>query len=63
MDPLWVTNGFSSGSVYLILGASLGSGDTLDLGDADYVFHGESSYDYGGYSVSSAGDVDEDGSW
>ena len=42
----------------MILGSSLGTSSTIDLSSADYKLVGESSYDYAGYSVSSAGDVD-----
>jgi len=50
-----------AGKAYLVLGASLGSTSTLDLSLADFSFVGESSGDWAGYSVSSAGDVDRDG--
>jgi hypothetical protein len=53
--------GSYAGKVYLVLGASLGSGTTLDLSGADYVFIGENSSDYAGMSVAPAGDVDGDG--
>jgi len=53
--------GSSAGKVYLILGSSLGSTSTIDLSAADYSFTGESSTNYAGFSVSSAGDVDNDG--
>ena len=55
--------GSVAGKVYLILGGSLGSSSTIDLSLADYSFWGENKedFDYAGYSVSSAGDVDGDG--
>ena len=46
---------------YLILGASLGDGSSIDLSEADCIFLGEEESDKTGYAVSSAGDVDGDG--
>ena len=45
----------------MVLGTSLGGSTNIDLSSADYQFMGESSYDYAGRSVASAGDVDGDG--
>ena len=50
-----------AGKAYLILGASLGATTDISLADADYHLTGEESGDNAGYSVSSAGDVDGDG--
>jgi hypothetical protein len=50
-----------SGRIYIILGASLGDTETIDLADADYIIYGEGGDDYAGGAVSSAGDVDNDG--
>jgi len=52
--------GLNAGVTYLILGSSLGV-SSINLSSADYTFVGESTYDYSGRSVSSAGDVDGDG--
>ena len=53
--------GTFAGKAYIVLGKSLGSTKSIDLADADYAFVGENAFDYAGYSVSSAGDVDGDG--
>jgi hypothetical protein len=53
--------GTDAGKSYIILGSSLGNTSTIDLANADYSFIGENSYDYSGYDVSSAGDIDNDG--
>ena len=53
--------GTNSGKIYLILGSSLGSNSEIDLSEADYSFIGENPSDQAGFSVSSAGDVDNDG--
>ena len=55
------TGGASSGKVYLILGSSLQTSSTIDLGNADYSFLAENIGDHLGSSVASAGDVDGDG--
>ncbi len=52
--------GPKTGTVYLILGKSLGAAKTVDLSQADYKFIGENADDYAGYAVSMAGDVDGD---
>ena len=49
------------GEVYLFLGAETGWTGTITLGDADASFHGEYAGDFAGGSVSSAGDVNNDG--
>ena len=53
--------GYLAGQTYLILGKA--SGLCLDtiLSDADASFLGEDDYDYSGYSISGAGDVNGDG--
>jgi hypothetical protein len=53
--------GTEAGAAYVVLGSSLGTTRTIDLSTADYKLVGEDTYDYTGYSVSSAGDVDGDG--
>ena len=53
--------GENSGASYIVLGASLGLEDTLDLSNADYKLMGEDADEYSGTSVSGAGDVDGDG--
>ncbi|NQT29543.1 MAG: FG-GAP repeat protein, partial [Candidatus Saganbacteria bacterium] len=50
--------GTRAGKTYLIYGPAYGS---IDLSSADAFFIGENSYNYAGYSVSNAGDVDGDG--
>jgi hypothetical protein len=52
---------YSEGAAYIILGSSLGTSSTIYLSNADYKLVGESSGDFVGGSVSSAGDVDGDG--
>ncbi|MFA6028205.1 MAG: integrin alpha, partial [Patescibacteria group bacterium] len=62
-DFLIGANGADSytGAAYLIYGqATLYSG-TISLSDADVKFTGEAPYDDAGYSVSNAGDVNNDG--
>ena len=49
-----------AGVTYLIYGSSTGISN-MDLADADAIFTGETPADYSGYSVSSAGDVNNDG--
>jgi hypothetical protein len=53
--------GSNAGAAYIVLGSSLGTSSTIDLSTADYKLVGEDVWDYAGYSVSSAGDVDGDG--
>ena len=53
--------GPQAGKVYLIFSSSLSGTTTIDLSTADYAFVGETTYDYAGYSVSLARDVDGDG--
>ena len=54
-------NGSYAGKAYLVLGASLGSTDTLSLSDADYSFIGVDESHWTGHALSGAGDVDGDG--
>jgi hypothetical protein len=49
------------GKSYLFLGASIAVGGAFDLSAADAVFVAEAAYDWAGFSVASAGDVDGDG--
>lgn len=53
--------GSNAGKVYLFLGGSLGNTTELSASNADYSFTGEDANNYAGVSVSSAGDVDNDG--
>ena len=53
--------GDAAGQSYLILGKATGWEMDTSLSEADASFIGEYAYDYSGYSVSSAGDVDGDG--
>ena len=53
--------GTNAGAGYLILASSLGTNSAIDLSQADYKFIGETEYDWAGYSISGAGDVDGDG--
>jgi hypothetical protein len=50
-----------SGQTYLILGKASGWVIDTDLSNADASFWGEQAYDYSGYSVDGAGDVNGDG--
>jgi hypothetical protein len=52
--------GISPGGVYLVLGSSTGFSD-MSLSSADAKLIGETSGDYAGSSVSTAGDVNNDG--
>ena len=58
-------NGNSSGSSYVIFGKAVGFGATLELfsldGSNGFRFDGIAKYDFLGFSVSSAGDVNGDG--
>lgn len=53
--------GERTGAAYLFLGASLTAGDSLDMGDADYVFPGPNARDEFGRAVAGIGDIDSDG--
>jgi subtilisin family serine protease len=55
------TSGISAGKTYLILGKASGWSVDTPLNQADASFIGEAQYDYSGYSVSKAGDVNGDG--
>ncbi len=50
-----------SGKAYLILGKATGWVQDTDLSTADASFLGEGTYDYAGFAVASAGDVNDDG--
>jgi len=52
---------YNSGQVYLVLGKSSGWTSGADLSAASASFLGEEAYDEAGYSVSGAGDVNNDG--
>ncbi len=54
-----VSGGYDNGQAYVMLGPVTGEYDLS--ADADATMSGEVSYDYFGYSVSKAGDVDGDG--
>ncbi len=53
--------GYYAGQTYLILGKASGWSMDTDLSNVDASFLGEGDYDYAGYSVAGAGDVDGDG--
>ena len=55
--------GSDAGKSWLVLGSTLAatSGAVFELADADVAFIGEAAGDFSGASVSSAGDVDDDG--
>ncbi len=53
--------GSAAGTAYVVMGASLGGGGTLDLAQADASIHGEGAGDYAGYGLAGGGDVDGDG--
>jgi hypothetical protein len=58
----WRSEGVSnSGKTYLILGKVSGWTKDMSLSNADYSFKGEAAGDRSGYSVSGAGDIDNDG--
>ncbi|MFT5679921.1 MAG: hypothetical protein ACI8RZ_000826 [Myxococcota bacterium] len=54
------TNGNRAGAAYLVYGP-LSSGGTVDLADADGIFYGNDGDSNAGWSVSDAGDIDDDG--
>lgn len=58
-------NSYSSGSSYVVFGKAAGFDATLNLSSLDgsngFRLDGAAAYDYSGYSVSSAGDVNGDG--
>jgi predicted transcriptional regulator len=54
-------SGIEAGQVYLIFGKATGWANDTDLSDADATFLGEADYDWAGYSIASAGDVNKDG--
>jgi len=51
----------SVGKTYLIMGKATGWSMETNLSDADASFYGEDLWDYSGYAVSGAGDVNGDG--
>jgi len=53
--------GNNAGQTYLILGKASDWAMDTNLSDADASFIGEDDYDYSGYAVSGAGDVNDDG--
>ena len=53
--------GVDSGTVYIVLSSSLENISELSLSDADYTIVGDRPYTYAGWSISSAGDIDNDG--
>ncbi len=58
-------NGYRSGSSYVVFGKAFGFDASLNLsslnGSNGFRIDGESIYDYSGWSISNAGDVDGDG--
>ena len=58
-------NGINSGSTYVVFGKASGFSRTMELSELDgsdgFRIDGESSFNYSGKSVSSAGDIDGDG--
>ena len=59
------TNGSNSGATYVVFGKASGFADHIDLsslnGSNGFVLNGVAAYDYSGFSVASAGDVNGDG--
>ena len=69
LDDLWIganqgeLSGQDTGLVYLFYAVNIQSklsGKTLDTTNADVMFVGEGNYDYAGFSMANAGDVDGD---
>lgn len=69
LDDLWIganqgeVSGQDTGLVYLFYAANIQSklsGKTLDTTDSDLMLVGEGNYDYAGFSMANAGDVDGD---
>lgn len=69
LDDLWIganqgeTSGQDTGIVHLFYGSALQSelnGSSLETTDADLMLVGEGNYDYAGFSMANAGDVDGD---
>ncbi|PZU93160.1 MAG: hypothetical protein DCE90_17065 [Pseudanabaena sp.] len=58
-------NGSSSGESYVVFGSRSGFSSTLNLSDLNgtngFAIRGKAAYDYSGFSVSSAGDINGDG--
>jgi uncharacterized repeat protein (TIGR02059 family) len=58
-------NGFSSGASYVVFGKAAGFSSAIDLssldGNSGFRLNGAAAYDYSGFSVSAAGDVNGDG--
>jgi len=58
-------NGLSSGATYVVFGKSSGFAANIDLsslnGANGFQINGEAGYDFSGFSVSSAGDINGDG--
>jgi hypothetical protein len=59
------TNGFNAGAGYVVFGKSTAFASTLELsaltGTNGFKINGALAYDYAGFSVASAGDVNDDG--
>ncbi len=53
--------GTDAGATYLFFGATLTTGGSLALADADAVFRGEAAWDHSGWGLDGAGDLDGDG--
>ena len=53
--------GGNAGKAYLVLGVRVSEAAEWDLEDAEYAFTGQSSADYAGYSMTGAGDINNDG--